>query len=1138
MAWAAQSGAADYYYCGRQPVVLRRDPTLVGVDFAGGASPAALKSLRTPDGAVVSLDVVVELPHPGRYVCRVQAAPGASASSKTLIAAPTVLAASPQVQRTYPVFRNPKNGLLVFAFDEIAVRVKPGVGPNDLVRLGAAHAVQVVERNRFEPDIYLLRVGSANSSALDVANEYALSGLCVWAEPNLAGEMFKNAINDPYYPLQWHLNNTGQTGGTPGADVDAPEAWAITAGSPSIVIALIDDGCDLAHEDLAANISHNPGESGGGREGNGVDDDHNGYVDDWRGWDFFDNDNNPDHFYRSSALEGHGTATAGLAAAVGNNGIGVAGLAHRCKILPIKIFKGNYYAGNYEVGNAIRYASTLADVLSNSWGGGEPSEAVESAIRYALERGRGGRGCPVFFSAGNTSTSPVQYPGTSVWAIAVGASDYTDHRAIYSSYGPHLSFLAPSGNYTTDLTGNGAGYDGGTPDTTGNYTGRFGGTSAACPLAAAAGALTLSLKPNLSPLQVQAILQASADKVMPSSAQYATYGFSLQYGYGRLNARRALNLVQQGGRVDDLFEPNNTRQTARLIDNGFYSGLALLNDDWYALDVLPYQDIVAEVYFLHRHGDLQLEVRNPAGVVAASSTGTTNTEEIEVNAGPTGGRWYVHVYGKNGATNYYQMAVSKRPPDDRFEPNDTIATAAPIAPGDYLDLHGYDPDYYRVRVRHGEKLEAVIRFYNEYGDLDLYLLDSTGTLLSESASTRDVEGVRYKNDGPDADFCLFVNNYGDCQNTYQLHLAVVSGQDDRFEENDSRDQAAALPPGTYYGLQAYDYDWYKVAVDPRQVFEAEIRFVNAVGDLDMELYDKEGRMADFSFGTADMERVIFVNTSDTATVLFPLLYPYTANYPTYSLAVGVRPLRDDRFEQNDDLAHARLIVPGTYGDLVALDDDYFGIVAAQRKTIAAIVADEESLPRLGLTLYTPTGIPLVSSVPGQPTIVVARDVPVGGINKLRVSLPPGGKVNLYGLSVFVYDTITTPTTRDDRFEPNNLRVKQAATVLQGVYPDLYCANDDYYKIHLFAGDSLYVGILFSSAEADLDLELLDPWGQHLALSAGTADSELCVLKRAPVEGAYYIRVWPQGGGTNYDLLIGRWIPQNTGQSAVRHWTYY
>ncbi|HXS08890.1 MAG TPA: S8 family serine peptidase, partial [Candidatus Krumholzibacteria bacterium] len=160
-----------------------------------------------------------------------------------------------------------------------------------------------------------------------------------YIEPNYI--LKANALfpNDPRLGEMWGLNNTGQNGGTPDADIDAPEAWSLGTGG-TVVVGDIDTGMDMDHVDLAANLYTNPGEIAG----NHLDDDNNGFVDDVHGWDFVNNDNNPDDD------NGHGTHTAGTIAAVGNNGIGVSGVCWSARIMPLKFLDAG---GSGSTGNAI-----------------------------------------------------------------------------------------------------------------------------------------------------------------------------------------------------------------------------------------------------------------------------------------------------------------------------------------------------------------------------------------------------------------------------------------------------------------------------------------------------------------------------------------------------------------------------------------------------------------------------------------------------------------------------------------------------------------------------------------------------------------------------------------------------------------
>jgi subtilisin family serine protease len=174
--------------------------------------------------------------------------------------------------------------------------------------------------------------------------------------------------NDPLFAWQQALHNIGQNGALEDADVYAPEAWNIRTGNQRLVIAIIDTGVDTGHPDLQ--IFRNDSEWGNGREANGVDNDGNGYIDDYQGWDFYGNDNNPNP--GSTAAAAHGTPCAGIAGAIGNNTVGIAGAAWKCRILPVKIWSDSAGQGESAsvdaLAQSIRYAAQFADAISCSWG--------------------------------------------------------------------------------------------------------------------------------------------------------------------------------------------------------------------------------------------------------------------------------------------------------------------------------------------------------------------------------------------------------------------------------------------------------------------------------------------------------------------------------------------------------------------------------------------------------------------------------------------------------------------------------------------------------------------------------------------------------------------------------------------------
>lgn len=312
---------------------------------------------------------------------------------------------TPGVEFAYQVLMDPTSGSRMIPTSEVLVRLQDGVVIDSVAAEIAAAGFRVKRTaGAARLNVHVLEMLEPGSvDPLGAARElFAIPGI-KWAEPNFLREIAKNFTpDDPLFGNQQSHHNTGQNGGLSDADVDAPEAWDITRGSASIVIAIIDDGVDTAHPDLR--IYQNDGEYGGGKESNGIDDDGNGLIDDYQGWDFGSGgigDKNPN----PAGTNGHGTGCAGVAAAVHNN-TRVAGIAGGCTILPIKITDDSgSFASDVAIGDAISYAAEHADVLSNSWGGGSTSAFINLAIDDAVEYGREGKGCPVFFASGNSAST-------------------------------------------------------------------------------------------------------------------------------------------------------------------------------------------------------------------------------------------------------------------------------------------------------------------------------------------------------------------------------------------------------------------------------------------------------------------------------------------------------------------------------------------------------------------------------------------------------------------------------------------------------------------------------------------------------------------------------------------------------------
>lgn len=220
--------------------------------------------------------------------------------------------------------------------------------------------------------------------------------------------------NDPDFEKQWSLDNTGQTGGSPDADIDAPEAWEIETGNPEIVIAIVDSGIDYTHPDLAGNIWINNDEI----PDNDIDDDNNGFVDDYYGYDFTGR-GDPD----PKDTLGHGTHCAGVAGAVTNNNLGIAGVCWNCKLMSVRVFQNTSAAWSWTA-NGIRYAADNgAHVISMSFGWYDPADVLKDAIDYAYDKGT-----ILVAAAGNEGVMSQLYPAAYENVIAVAATDHNDQR--------------------------------------------------------------------------------------------------------------------------------------------------------------------------------------------------------------------------------------------------------------------------------------------------------------------------------------------------------------------------------------------------------------------------------------------------------------------------------------------------------------------------------------------------------------------------------------------------------------------------------------------------------------------------------------------------------------------------------------
>lgn len=398
---------------------------------------------------------------------------------------------------------------LILAVNPVAV------GPNAIVGFEPdADPVLVMQEARVAPlrEIFPARRMWLVTDALgfrdgaDLARELARQPGVTFAEPDLLVQRTRTSIpippNDPRYADQWYLKKIGIEG-----------AWALSSGSSSVTIQVIDNGCDMSHPDLAPHIL--------------------------QGRDVVDQDDDPSVTETGNG-SGHGTACAGIVGAVGNNNLGIAGVCPECMVRCVRMLDKTTSVPISADVEAMRFALQHPDiaVVSNSWGF-TTSIPVPTSLKMAIEdvsrNGHGGKGALVVFAAGNENRQ--LQPGelySLPEVLTVGAINNFDEAASFSNYGAEVDLTAPTGSNTLDPVG-----DAGENPT--DYTQLFGGTSAACPVVAGVAGLLFAAKPDASATEVR---EAIVKSVRPAPfAVPDQNGHDRYYGYGIVNPKAALQRI-------------------------------------------------------------------------------------------------------------------------------------------------------------------------------------------------------------------------------------------------------------------------------------------------------------------------------------------------------------------------------------------------------------------------------------------------------------------------------------------------------------------------------------------------------------------------------------------------------------------
>ena len=586
---------------------LEPSPDLIAVRTRSGRSiTRAAGPVPTPVSAQLSdATLVLEFPDAGVEVYRVPVSRGA----RSLEARKTALRAAPDVRFAGGVLVDAQSKAPVLYTENLFVKFTDNANPDASREVLRQAGLAIKQEPAYAVNAFFVQAPEGSGQKVfDIAQALLQRDDVEYCHPELIRQRKAKLIFAP----QWHLKKTSVAGVAIDAHANVEAAHALTRGE-GVTIAIIDDGVDIDHVEFAGS----------------------GKIVAARDVPLASDDPRP-----RNRGDNHGTACAGVACANGTQG--ASGVAPLARLMPIRMVSG---LGSHAEAEAFRYAADQgADVISCSWGPNDgewwnpadplhqavdqPPAHTRLAIEYAATQGRGGKGCVVMFAAGNGNES-VDNDGYASHShvLAIAACNDRGRRAVYSDFGravwcsfpsndfelPEINHPAPltPGIWTTDRVGN-AGYNPGRAqdgDAAGLFVNSFGGTSSACPGAAGVAALVLAANPALKREEVKDILQRACDRIDPQAGQYDARGHSPLYGWGRLNARTAVELAQP--------QPRNEITVSRRFD----SPLPDLQTASFALDVpdsAAVEAVCVGVDLKHSFiGDLVLTLEPPAGTGVA-----------------------------------------------------------------------------------------------------------------------------------------------------------------------------------------------------------------------------------------------------------------------------------------------------------------------------------------------------------------------------------------------------------------------------------------------------------------------------------------------------------------------------------------
>lgn len=653
--------------------------------------------------------------------------------------------------------------------------------------------------------------------------------------------------SDPEFSKQWYLLNNGQEVngqvGVQGNDINVSNVWNLTKGSPDVVVGVIDTGVDVNHEDLRSNIFINTGEI----PDNGIDDDLNGYIDDYQGIDFANDDNT---VFDSSLEDKHGTHVAGVISAAENQ-IGICGAAPNVKILPVKFISGNR-GYTSDVIESIEYCSMMeVDVVNCSWGSTEENYALwqamkESGLTFICAAGNNG------WDTSNQKIYPAGFDLPNI--IAVAAIDNSGNIASFSNYGEGVDVAAPGVNLLSTLPGN-------------SY-GMLSGTSMSAPLVTATAALLKSYDHDITQTELISRIINCVDKTAELRGLVSG---------GRLNAEAVINNTVAN------YEPVPTP-----TNNDLYTAIPTYPQGEKNIDEL-----------LTDPKDNSYEANNKD--IKPAYTSVNSEKEVKE---------VVKIPEDNGLdttrSNIDAQDISTLSYIYEVEPNDTSSTGMTVNIGTIYGtaVSQNDSDWYIVNLEANKEYTISLKGIQEGNDFGLFLYgpDLSYIDLSDYIGTADEIITFTPQDSAD----YYINTYcfsylSSGENSYQLLIYPNDSLPDAFEANDSKDTAKSITQGVPINATINintDEDWYFVNATTSGKLTVTLNNIPENCDYDIVVYDENNNYVGSSAltGNSPEKASALINAAGN---YYIRVYSWTGSSPTANYELNATISLPDSYEVND-----------------------------------------------------------------------------------------------------------------------------------------------------------------------------------------------------------------------------------------------